>query len=100
MKTDLLPITDVQALPRRGITEETCCKFSYGLGEYYGEPVQIANYCDETGKPVAQKVRFKDKSFKFLGDTKAAGLYGQHLWRTGGSKLVITEGEIDCLTMI
>ena len=99
MKTDLLPVTDIQSLPRRGITEETCRKFGYGLGEYYGEPVQIATYCDETGKPVAQKVRFKDKSFKFLGDTKAAGLYGQHLWRTGGNMVVVTEGEIDCLTM-
>ena len=48
MKSDLLPITDIQSLPRRGITEETCRKFGYGLGEYYGEPVQIATYCDET----------------------------------------------------
>ncbi len=99
MTSGLLPILEIQALPKRGITEETCQKFKYGIGEYYDEPVQIATYCDPTGKPVAQKIRFKDKSFKFIGDTKAAGLYGQHLWRTGGSKLVITEGEIDCLTM-
>jgi len=37
MKSDLLPITDIQSLPRRGITEETCRKFGYGLGEYYCE---------------------------------------------------------------
>ena len=99
MTTGLLPIIETQALPKRGITEETCRKFKYGIGEYYDEPVQIATYCDPTGKPVAQKIRFKDKSFKFIGDTKAAGLYGQHLWGAGGPKLVITEGEIDCLSM-
>jgi twinkle protein len=99
MTTGLLPIIETQALPKRGITEETCQKFKYGIGEYYDEPVQIATYCDLTGKPVAQKIRFKDKSFKFIGDTKAAGLYGQHLWGAGGPKLVITEGEIDCLSM-
>jgi twinkle protein len=26
-------------------------------------------------------------------------LYGQHLWRTGGRRVVITEGEIDCLSL-
>lgn len=100
MSHDLLPFGEAQALPRRGITEDTCQKYGYTIGEYYGEPVQIATYRDKTGKPVAQKLRFKNKQFKFIGDTKNAGLFGQHLWSNrNGKMLIITEGEIDALTM-
>jgi twinkle protein len=100
MPQDLIPFGEAQALPKRGITDETCRKFGYTIGEHHGEPVQIATYRDGAGTPVAQKLRFKDKQFKFIGDTKKAGLFGQHLWRSEGSKmLVITEGEIDALSM-
>lgn len=34
-----------------------------------------------------------------MGNAKECGLFGQHLWRTGGKTLCITEGEIDCLTV-
>lgn len=95
----LLPYGTATSLKKRKITEETCRKFGYTLGEMSGSTVQIANYKDQHGNVVAQKVRGADKSFKFLGDAKAAGLFGQHLWREGGRSLVITEGEIDALTM-
>lgn len=99
MNIQLVPFGDTQALPKRGLTEETCRKYRYSLSEYHGQPVQIATYCDLSGNPIAQKLRFKDKDFKFIGDTKNVGLYGQHLWRDGGKMLVITEGEIDCLSI-
>ena len=100
MPQDLIPFGEVQALPKRGITDETCRKFGYTIGEHHGEPVQIATYRDSTGTPVAQKLRFKDKQFKFIGDTKKAGLYGQHLWRNeGGKMLCLVEGEVDCLSL-
>ncbi len=99
MNPQLIPFGESQALPKRNLTEETCRKYRYSLGDYHGQPVQIATYCDKAGNPVAQKLRFKNKDFKFIGDTKAAGLYGQHLWREGGKMLVITEGEIDCLSI-
>lgn len=83
----------------RKLTSETCSKWGYTVSSYEGQPVQVANYRDVAGKIVAQKVRFKNKDFKFLGDTKAAGLYGQHLWRDGGKRVVITEGEIDALSV-
>jgi len=76
MKTDLLPAGEAQALPKRGLTEETCKKFGYTLGEYHGKPVQIATYRNEQGEPIAQKLRFAGKDFKFIGDTKSVGLYG------------------------
>ena len=89
---------DVSALSKRGITEETCRKFGYEVGELKGTPVQIANYRNEHGQVVAQKVRDANKNFTILGEAKEMGLFGQHLWITG-KKLIVCEGEIDCLTV-
>ena len=97
--TGLIPTGEAKALSKRKLTEETCRKFGYTVSQYNGELVQVANYRNNEGKIVAQKIRFADKSFKFLGSPKEAGLYGQHLWREGGKMLVITEGELDCLSM-
>lgn len=89
----------IEALPRRGISAETCQFWGYLVGDYNGKPCQIAQFKDLNGRVVAQKIRFADKSFKCLGDMKKAGLYGQHLWRDGGKRIVITEGEIDALSV-
>jgi twinkle protein len=89
-----------QELRKRGISEETCRRYSYLVGEDRdGEPVQIATYHDATGNPVAQKLRTPDKEFVVVGKLKHAGLFGQHLFRSGGKRLIITEGEIDCLSV-
>jgi twinkle protein len=98
--TDLIQGREFAALGKRRITEETARKFSYHLAEYKGKPVQVADYYDPRGEGVvAQKVRFADKTFVALGNMKAAGLYGQHLWRDGGKMVVVTEGEIDALSV-
>lgn len=89
----------VKDLAKRKITEETCKKWDYRVGEMDGKTVQIANYKDDSGRTVAQKVRGADKKFSVLGDAKQMGLYGQHLWRDKGLRVVITEGEIDALTV-
>jgi twinkle protein len=96
--TDLIH-GEFKALPKRNLSEETCRHWGYRVGEYNGKPVQIATYCDDEGTPIAQKLRFPDKDFKFIGEPKKVGLYGQHLWRDGGKKVVITEGEIDALSV-
>lgn len=88
-----------QPLTKRNITEETCRLFKYGISTYNGKPVQVATYCDEAGSPIAQKLRFPNKDFMILGEAKKMGLFGRNLWRTGGKMVVVTEGEIDCLTM-
>lgn len=96
---------EVCALPARGISEETCRKWGYAVGEVAHPKTkeigkcQIATYRDATGRPVAQKLRWKDKTFQTVGDFKHVGLYGQHLWRDGGKMVVVTEGEIDALTV-
>ena len=95
----LLPYGEAQALGKRKLTEETCKKFGYTIGEYQNQKVQIANYRGKDGSVVAQKIRLPGKNFKFLGDAKAAGLFGEHLFRDGGRMLCLTEGEVDCLSL-
>ncbi|WP_221931088.1 DnaB-like helicase C-terminal domain-containing protein [Telmatospirillum sp. J64-1] len=91
---------EVRALNKRGINEATCRKFGYRVATFNGQTVQVADYWDPEGKAVvAQKVRFANKDFRVLGDIKQAGLFGQHLWRDRGKMIVVTEGEIDALTV-
>jgi twinkle protein len=102
-KTELTDMIDgiVEALPSRKINSETCKKFNYQTGTYNGKPVHIANYYDKDYNVVAQKLRFQDKKFIWLGDVDKITLFGQNLWRDGGnkSKIIITEGEIDALSV-
>jgi twinkle protein len=91
-----------KALPKRGITEETCRFFNYMVGTdpKTDKSVQLAPYFDAEGNVVAQKWRTADKNFGVVGKLKQAlPLFGQHLWRDGGKKVVITEGEIDCMSV-
>lgn len=90
---------DVSALVKRKLTLETCEKFKYSQGVYHDKPCQIAPYTDAKGNLVAQKLRFADKSFTFLGDPKKAVLFGQQLWAAGGKKIVVTEGELDAMSV-
>ena len=96
---ELINHGEYKELAKRGISLDTCKKFGYTVAEVNGKTVQVATYCDTAGNPVGQKVRGAGKEFYVTGSLKTAGLYGQHLWRTGGNKIVITEGEIDCLTV-
>ncbi len=87
------------SLKKRGITEESCRKFNYMLiDDYKGKPAQIACYRNSDSQIVAQKVRDPQKNFSWLGNVKEATLFGSHLFNNG-KKLVITEGEIDCISV-
>ena len=101
MSADLIDDADYRGLSKRGITEETCRRFGYQVGRYNGKVCQIAHYRDEAGDIVAQKLRFSDKSegMPWLGSSKQAGMFGQHIPVKSWKKLVVTEGEIDALTM-
>ena len=89
----------VRPIQKRHLTEQTCQKWQYHQGQFEGEPVQIANYLDVKGNVIAQKIRFQNKDFKFIGNPNAVELYGQWLWRDGGKMVVITEGELDALSV-
>jgi twinkle protein len=84
-----------QGIPKRNIKEDSCRKYGYQIGDH----CQIANYRDDQGRVVAQKIRRKDKQFAITGDPKKMGLYGQHLFAGGGKTIAITEGEVDCLSL-
>lgn len=89
----------VSALSKRNIDFDTAQKFNYQTGAWFGRPCQIANYYDKDKQLVAQKLRYPDKTFQWLGDAKKATLFGQHLWREGGRMCIVTEGEIDALSI-
>ncbi len=91
---------EYEALPARNLTEETCRKFGYKVGRLSdGRKVQIAPYYTD-GQISGSKVRPRDKDQMFTtGDMSSVDLFGQHLWAPGGRKVVVTEGEIDCMTV-
>lgn len=96
---DLLSIGEPSAWESRGITLESAQKWGFTRSDFNGEPVRLFNYRNENQQIVAQKVRFKGKDFRFLGETKEAGLFGMHLWRDGGKRVVIVEGELDAISL-
>ena len=100
MAKDLIPLSDMEYRPlrARGITQDTCRKYSYTCTtDDKGNALQVATYYDNEGNALFQKTRDKDKNFRVRGH-QAYRFYGQHLYHSG-RKLVITEGEIDCLTV-
>jgi twinkle protein len=81
------------ALTKRGISEETCKRFKYGIGtKADGTPVHVASYGG------AQKYRTADKQFSWANrPEEGPSLFGQNMWRPQ-KRLVVTEGEIDALS--
>lgn len=92
------------ALPKRFLQEPICRLYGYWLGKTWSPhaekevPVQIANYYDSQGNLTSQKCREASKDFFTKGKHDKDALFGRHLWN-GGKKIVVTEGEIDCLTV-
>lgn len=97
--SNLLSGGTVQAIVSRKITEDTCKHFDYRIGEMKDKAVHIAPYHDAEGAVVGQKIRFQSKDFMFLGNAKTARLFGEHLWRDGGKMVVVTEGELDAMSV-
>lgn len=97
--TELLEVTPCDLI-KRCLSEEICRKFGYGIAvDKNGKTVQVAQYRDESGRVVAQKLRTAGKRFTILGDAKAMRLFGEHLWKPGGRRVVVTEGELDALSV-
>ncbi len=80
----------------RGIKPEIFKQYGYGK-------LKDGNHCiihrDKDGKEVAQKMRYKDKTFSWKGANKKAVPFGMNLWRSGGKRITITEGELDCMSV-
>lgn len=89
----------LEPLPVRAITTETCKRFGYYKGCLHNKNAQFACYYDDDGHIIGQKVRYPDKTFEVLGKLQDR-FFGQHLYPGGSkAKLVITEGEIDALSV-
>jgi twinkle protein len=84
---------DVRELTNRKIREETCKLWGYRVAD----GLQVIDI-RKNGKLVAQKTRGAGKTFRWLGDTKHPPFMGQWLWNKG-KHLVITEGEIDAMSV-
>lgn len=86
-----------QALKRRHLDADTCRRYKYGVAS--GR--QYATYCNDKGRPIAQKVRDADKNFTVIGETKKLStmLFGLNLAKKGGKQIVVTEGEIDAMSV-
>lgn len=82
-------------LNARRLSADTCRFYGYMTDDAGAE---IAPYVRD-GVVVGQKIRRPGKVFSAIGDMRNAPLFGQHLWKSGGRRIVITEGEIDCLTI-
>ena len=88
-----------KGIPDRCLQQDVCKRYKYNTTTYKGKEVQIATYRDLDGKAIFQKVRFvDDKQFFTVGQFKPL-LYGMHLFKGNTKKLIITEGEIDCLSV-
>ena len=93
-KSDFVEIVD------RNISERTCKK--YGVSVKTDSMGSITNhyypYHDKQGSKIATKTRYtKSKEFSVQGNTHQAGLFGEHLF-SKNKFIIITEGEIDCLS--
>jgi hypothetical protein len=84
----------------RGITEDTCKKCDYQIGENdYGTRVHIQLIKDDNGRLIDQKTRDKDKHFAWVGQSKYTGIIGSWSWPAKGKNVTITEGEIDRMSV-
>jgi len=99
---DLLPPGKPIALTKRAISAATCARFGYYPATFKGQMVQVAEYRNQEGGVQAQKLRFADKGEGFPTLGKGIGecqLFGQHLWGGKDRSIVITEGEIDAMSV-
>lgn len=101
---ELLPFDELSfvRLKSRHISAKTCKRMKYGV---FNGSVHVACYYHE-GKLMYQKTRTADKKFSVLKAPEPSVklqnlLFGRDTWGDGGGdKLIITEGEIDCLTAV
>lgn len=102
----LIQSADIRAVKSRGISQATARHWNYRLRRNNkGEIEHLAIYCDDRGNPIAVKVRNTGtpeeprKEFFIEGDGKRMGLWGRHLWRDKGRMVVVTEGELDAMSV-
>ena len=92
-----LPSGTYCELSDRAIGERTCRLYDYESTLHYGQPAHLAQIKGQDGRNVATHVRILPKQIKWIGSPKGTQLFGQHIG--SGSHLIITEGEIDAMSV-
>jgi len=91
---------EVKELPFRGFKErgitKTVTEF-YDVRVSYGDNGEIDTHYYPYSSGSAYKIRKLPKTFSWIN--KSTGLFGMDKFGAGGKRLVITEGEIDALTL-
>jgi twinkle protein len=88
------------ALHKRGLSQSICKKYGYGTTKHKGNPAHVWMVKGPDGNTVAQKLRYGDKKMMHLGNAKGdTMLFGQWLCRDSGKMIVVTEGEIDAMSV-
>lgn len=86
-------------LPKRGLNSDILKKYSMGVGRINNKIYLVSNYYDSQGDLIAQHFRSSDKKFFWKGNTEKLELFGAHTKSKDSKVLVITEGEIDALSV-
>ena len=94
-------LTEYPTMTKRKLNEETLRKFGYKCRTKLNKIWHVAPYFDKNGNLQAQHLRGPEKEFKWTGNTDRLRFFGQHLWSggSGAKRVVVTEGEIDCMTV-
>ena len=88
-----------EAIPSRGLDEKTCRKYGYTVARKDGKVYHVATVY-KNREMLGQHIRQEDpKDFRWVGSPRGAELFGQHLFEKGGKRIVITEGEVDAMTV-
>jgi twinkle protein len=93
------PIEEIKTYPTRGFKEreiEQAVAEFFGVKSSYGSDGAIDTHYYPYG-PDAYKVRKLPKSFTWIG--KSTALFGQDKFNGAGKKIIITEGEIDAMSV-
>ena len=97
---DFLKESNFAEIIDRNLKEDTCKR--YGVTVKMDSVGSITHhyypYHDKQGAKIATKTRYtKLKEFSIQGNTKNSGLFGEHLF-SKGKFIIVTEGELDCLS--
>lgn len=88
---DLLKGGEYVAISDRKLTADTCRK--YDIKTQKG--VLIFGLRDSEGNLVCQKLKYPNGKRDCKGNQSDAVLFGRHLFKAGGKRIVVTEGELD-----
>ena len=92
-----LPLGTYAAIEDRKISEKTCRVFDYQVGLQRGQPAHYAMVKGQDGTNQAVHIRVLPKQITWMGSPKGCQLFGQH--QGTGAHLVITEGELDAMSV-